>query len=153
MAQGQGRTGEREGRRRAGARRQRERRSRRAGAAATALLLLPVLGCDGGITLPDDVAFQTGVLAGVNGVDFSLVLGWEPPEVVETLWVKEGEEDVCGVIWTVGDGTDLLVREGSALRRAVPEDLVPFRDVRVWTSGPIAESCPAQGTADAVEFF
>ena len=110
-------------------------------------------GCDdAGITTPDRDPTFLGILVGLNGCDFTEVCPLVIPGVVETAWVKNDLEDPCGVILTVDEDTELLLREGSALRRAAPADFTPFRDVAAWVVGDVvAESCPAQGLAESIE--
>lgn len=109
-------------------------------------------GCDDGITTPDRDPTMEGILVGMNGCGYDQVCTAMVPERIETVWVKTDIEDPCGVTLTVTGRTDLLVREGSALRRALPGDFTMLRPVRVWIVGDVvAESCPAQGGAEALE--
>ena len=102
------------------------------------LLLAALAGCDdAGITTPDRDPFLTGLLVGLNGCDFTEACIAVVPESVETLWAKTDLEDPCGVILGVDEDTELLVREGSALRRATVTDFTPFRELAVWVVGDI----------------
>lgn len=128
----------------------------RLGLVAVALLLAAAAACDDdGITVPGDEAAQVGVIVEVDATPFAAAVpgrtGALRTEVARNIWVKEDTAQACGVVWTLGSTTDVLVRTGSALRRAVDADLAVGRSVRVWTDGPVAESCPAQGLATAVE--
>ena len=120
-------------------------------------LALPATGCDAdGITVPAAAPAQTGVIVEVDAGPFSNAPTPEGAtdvrsEVPRTIWVKEDVSEECGIVWTFDAETEVLVRSGSALRRAVDEDLRVDRPVRVWTDGPVAESCPAQGVPTAVE--
>jgi len=108
--------------------------------------------CDDGITTPDRDPTLVGLLAGVNDCDFDEFCLAAVPDSITRVWVKADMEDPCGVVLTVDRRTDLLVREGSALRRALPEEFTPWRPVKAWVRGDvIAESCPAQGGAEALE--
>lgn len=142
------------------------RRVRRAGPwPLTALLALGAAAAaacgEDQLATPSGDPASSGPLVGVNGRAFvdptGQGLGWpvDPsapaPDSVERIWVADGDDDPCGVIWTVDETTELQLRESSALRRAVPADFTPLRRTLVWTRGAIAESCPAQGTADVVE--
>lgn len=127
---------------------------RRFGASlAICALALGWAACDDdGITIPGRSASLEGVLAGVNGCDFTQACVAVVPDSITRVWVKEDTTDACGVILSVDRSTDLLVREGSALRRALPQEFTPWRPVRVWVKGDmIAESCPGQGGAEAIE--
>lgn len=109
-------------------------------------------GCDDGITTPDRDPTMEGILVGVNGCDFSQPCVAVVPDSITSVWVKTDAQDPCGVTLTVTRRTDLLVREGLAVRRALPEEFTAWRPVRVWIEGDVvAESCPAQGGAEALE--
>ena len=120
---------------------------------ALSVAILALTACDeDGITAPDRAPFMMGQVVGLNGCDFTQACIAVVPTSVETVWVKENQDDPCGVILSVDEKTDLLVRESSALRRAVPTDFTPFREAHVWVAGNvIAESCPAQGLLEAIE--
>lgn len=120
--------------------------------ALTGAALLAWSGCDDGITVPDRTPTLTGVLAGVNGCDFTQPCVAVVPDSITSVWVKTDQNDPCGVILSVDRRTDLLVREGSALRRALPAEFTAWRPVKAWVRGDvIADSCPGQGGAEAVE--
>lgn len=138
-----------------------ERRGEGSRARVTAVLVgvsLLAMACDDGITVPGDEPAQDGIVVGLNAAPFGggpegdtlTPIDWNIPDSLETVWVNDSIGSPCGVLWTVGPATDLLVQEGSALRRAVPADFLPLRDVRVWTDGPVADSCPQQGTATTI---
>lgn len=76
-----------------------------------------------------------------------------PPTAPEssTVHVKRANRDMCGIIFVIGEETEIFRRtpvfglEGSDL------DAIRSGDrVKVWSTGPILESCPAQGRADAI---
>lgn len=122
---------------------------------AVAVLLGGAAACDDdGITVPGDAPAQEGVVVEIDADPFGAAAAGGPDvrtELARNIWVKEDTTQACGVVWTLDSRTDVLVREGSALRRAVDTDLRVDRPVRVWTDGVIADSCPGQGTATAVE--
>lgn len=129
---------------------------------AAVLVLCAAAACDDdGITLPGNEPAQTGVIVEIDARPFGAATGAAAVQeedddgrltlVPRSIWVKEDPAEACGIVWTLDAGTDVLVRTGSALRRAVDGDLAVDRPVRVWTDGAIAESCPAQGLASAVE--
>ena len=127
---------------------------RRSGRVWVALLAATVgwAACDSGITTPDSQPTLTGILVGVNGCDFTELCLTVVPDSISRVWVKTDENDPCGVTLSVDRRTDLVVRVGSALRRARPEDFTPWRPVHAWVRGDvIAESCPGQGGAQALE--
>lgn len=128
-------------------------RRRFSAALAICTLALGWAACDdAGITVPGRSASLEGVLAGVNGCDFTQACVAVVPDSITRVWVKTDTADACGVILTVDRGADLLVREGSALRRALPQEFTPWRPVRAWVEGNvIADSCPGQGAAEAIE--
>ena len=115
--------------------------------------LLVGAGCDDdGITTPGAPPAAEGILAGVNGCDFTQPCAAVVPDSIWQVWVKADQDDNCGVLFAVDRGTDLLIREGTALRRAAPEEFTPWRPVRAWSpDGAVADSCPGQATARAVE--
>lgn len=117
-------------------------------------LALTTLGfaCESGITTPDRAPTLDGILAGVNGCDFTELCVAVVPDSIRTVWIKSDEGDPCGVRLSVDRRTALVVREGSALRAALPYEFTPWRPVRAWVRGDvIADSCPGQGAAEAVE--
>lgn len=122
-----------------------------------ALALGAAVACDDdGITIPGDEPAQEGIIVAVDADRFGAAAtptgtATVRTEIARTIWVKEDTAQACGIVWTFDAETDVLVREGSALRRAVDGDLQVERPVGVWTDGPVAESCPAQGIATAVE--
>jgi hypothetical protein len=123
------------------------------GAGLAIAVTLAGAACDDeGITVPGRNATLVGVLAGVNGCDFTQACVAVVPDSITQVWVKTDTTDACGVILSVDRDTNLLVREGSALRRALPAEFTAWRPVRAWVRGDVvAESCPAQGGAEAVE--
>ena len=108
--------------------------------------------CDEGITTPDRDPTLVGILVGMNECDFTEFCLTVVPDSIWRVWVKTDQDDPCGVTLAVDRRTELVVREGSALRRALPEDFTPWRAVHAWVRGDvIAESCPGQGAAQALE--
>lgn len=120
---------------------------------AVALAAAAATACDDqGITIPGRGFDIEGEIVGVNGCDFEEPCIAVVPEVIESVWIKTDRTDACGIIFSVTEASDLLLRQGSALRRAEPADFTPFRAVRAWArGGVIAESCPAQAEAETIE--
>lgn len=114
------------------------------------LSVVPVAGCDG----PTDLELPAGEPT-IEGpiVARDVPLGIADDEV-PTVHVKRDDDDSCGIIFAVEDFTEIVRRTGAgALVPAGVEDLEVGRRVRVWARGGIAESCPAQGRAEAVELL
>lgn len=110
------------------------------GLVATALLV----GC-GSLTFPDGNPAIQGDIVGVGpGIPFG---------AENRIWVKETPEAPCGIVFAVTGGTEIgeAQPDGSIAERSFA-DLTEGRTVRVW-AGPIAESCPGQGRADAIELI
>jgi hypothetical protein len=98
------------------------------------------------LTFPDgDPAIQ-GEIVGV-GPD-------TPFNGQNTIWVKETPESPCGIVFTVTESTNIGAElpDGSISEHSFA-DLAVGLVVRVWASGGIAESCPGQGRADAIELI
>lgn len=111
------------------------------------LAVVPVAGCGG----PTDLELPAGE-ATIEGpiVARDVPLGIADDEV-PTVHVKRDDDDSCGIIFAVEDFTVIArLTGGRALVPAVVEELEVGRRVRVWARGAIAESCPAQGRAEAV---
>jgi len=82
----------------------------------------------------------------IVGIGSAIPFGGE-----RTIWVKAMPESPCGVVYTVDSGTDIRARQADgSIQSGVFDDLLMGQPVRVW-SGPIAESCPGQADADAIE--
>ena len=80
--------------------------------------------------------------------DLAISIG-SPP----TIHVKESEQEECGVVYVVRESTPISRRDPNGrLARATVSDLTVGKRVTVW-SDFIAESCPAQGGALAVEIL
>jgi hypothetical protein len=98
------------------------------------------LGCaPNGGTLPNDAPYMSGTITAVGRV----AEGW-------SVRVEERPQDVSGSakgVFRVGDRTDVRRATGG---RARAEELREGQRVRVWVSGPVAESYPIQAGARAV---
>lgn len=125
--------------------------------AILAASLLVLAGCEADVLPPGGEPDDAGLVAAV-GPD--LGPGTHDSEGLLTrIHVKTDPSDPneCGVIYDVYDEngpvtTVLRVREADGgLRPAVVDDLTVGVEVRVWHTGDIAESCPAQGVATMVE--
>lgn len=112
--------------------------------APTIALLCVVLAC-GAPTFPDR---QPTIAGEVVGIGAEVPFG-----SARSVWVKESPADPCGIVFRVTEDTEIGARasDDSVDPRRF-DDLAIGRDVRVW-SGPIAESCPGQGRADAIEIL
>jgi hypothetical protein len=104
-----------------------------AAAAATAALLT---GCGGETALapPDYEPGYSGTVEDVSGGGTVLV---------------KAEGDTCGIWVTPTDRVQVLRRTGATYEEAEWADLQAGRSVELWIPGPIAESCPLQGEAEA----
>ena len=70
-----------------------------------------------------------------------------------TVHVKQTPGEPCGIVFSIGSETDIVVRDPrGALSRAPFDSLTAGRIVRVW-SGAVAESCPGQSRAGAIEII
>jgi hypothetical protein len=65
-----------------------------------------------------------------------------------TVLVK-AEGDACGIWVSPAEEVHVFRRSGSSFEEAAWADLVPGSQVELWIPGPIAESCPMQGEAEA----
>jgi hypothetical protein len=99
--------------------------------------LLATLACaPNGGTIPTDPPFMSGTVTSIGRV----AEGW-------IVRVEERPQDVSGSakgVFRVGDRTD--VRRGGG-GRARSDDLREGQRVRVWVTGPVAESYPVQAAA------
>jgi hypothetical protein len=59
-----------------------------------------------------------------------------------------GREPAASV--TITRGTDVLVSRGASVQRTSPDELTTGTRVRVWFTGPVAESFPVQVAAGTV---
>ncbi len=111
-----------------------------------AVLVLPTCSSPSDLELPDTRATIEGpIVARDVATSFS-------DEGQPTFHVKEGDDDPCGIIFTVEEFTEIARRNATGeLIEARVEELTVGTRVRVWARGGIAESCPAQGRAEAVE--
>jgi hypothetical protein len=102
--------------------------------------LLAALGCaPNGGTLPNDAPFMNGTITAIGRV----AEGW-------SVRVEERPQDVSGSakgVFRVGERTDVRRTSGG---RARAEDLREGQRVRVWVTGPVAESYPVQAGARLV---
>lgn len=118
-------------------------------AVATLGAALVQAGCDSstGPELPGSAPAITGPIVARN-VDTPTSDG-RP-----TIHVKEIPNDPCGIIFALEPDTEIARRtDEDALVAAAVDELTVGLPVRVWARGGIAESCPAQGVADAVEIL
>lgn len=100
--------------------------------------LLAIAGCKNDLGIPTDPSALDGVVVARD---------------TTTLHVKHEPGEQCGVVFRVDARTDLLQRTATGtIERARFEDMVVGREVRVW-AGAIAESCPGQALATAIELL
>ncbi len=68
-----------------------------------------------------------------------------------TVWVKAAADSPCGIVFLVEAETDIGARQpDDSVEDRRFEDLAVGHRVRIW-SGDVAESCPGQAAADAIE--
>lgn len=121
------------------------RRVRRIAVAAPLLALLAVVGCGrvADVRIPSEPAGITGEVMSLERADTRGVLA---------SMLVEGPAQPSGA---VSDKASVTVTEQTSIARAgrwVPaEELAVGQSVRVWFTGPVAESYPVQGTAEFVE--
>ena len=85
----------------------------------------------------------------IVGRDQSISIGGPP-----TVHVKETVNEECGIIFTIRDPVLVQKRTASgALTPASISELTIGRQVAVWARGGIAESCPAQAGALAIQII
>lgn len=114
----------------------------RALALAMALGAATAVGC-GSPTFPDREPTLEGEIVGVGDT--------VPFGSQRTIWVKAAPDAACGVVFRVQAGTDIGERRpDNSVEDRRFEDLRVGQRVKIW-SGAVAESCPGQATADAVE--
>ncbi|MCG8469862.1 MAG: YobA family protein [Gemmatimonadetes bacterium] len=112
------------------------------GRAATLAALVAFAGC-GGLTFPDETPALRGDIVAIG---LNMPFGG-----ARTIWVKEAPESPCGIVFTILPRTDLGERQpDGSVEERVFQDLSVGQTVRVW-SGAVAESCPGQAQADALE--
>lgn len=106
-----------------------------------AALVGSVAAC-GSLTFPDEAPSIQGDIVGI-GDD-------TPFGGATTIWVKEDPDDPCGVVFGTDEAFIGRRLSDGEVREIDFDQLAIGQTVRVW-SGPIAESCPGQGSADAIE--
>ena len=85
----------------------------------------------------------------IVGRDQTISMGGPP-----TLHVKKTVNEECGIIFTIRDPVLVQRRSSSgALTAASISELTIGREVAVWAKGGIAESCPAQAGALAIQIL
>lgn len=122
-------------------------RDRRSGgwiARATPVAIALFLAC-GSIAFPDAEPAIEGEVVG-TGPDI-------PFGAEGRFWVKEAPDAPCGIVFRVTGSTTIGERrpKGTIAERSL-DDITVGRAVRVW-AGAVAESCPGQGEAAAVELI
>lgn len=110
------------------------------------VLLLLAAGCATATAPDSEPSTLEGPIVSVND---EAVLG----RATRRIHVKP-PEDECGIIFSVSPSTEIRARTArGGVQRAGPDDLTVGRTVRVWTSGVLLLSCPAQGGADVIEIL
>jgi hypothetical protein len=103
---------------------------------AGSTLLLALACAPNGATLPTDAPFMSGTVTAIGRI----AEGW-------IVRVEERPQDVSGSAkgaFRVRERTDVRRAGGTRMR---PDELREGQRVRVWVSGPIAESYPVQAGA------
>jgi hypothetical protein len=112
----------------------------------TWILLAAVLaagcGMPSGATLPDEAPSIEGTIQQSSAIQGGRrILVEASPQVA-------GREPAASI--TVLPGVDVLAGSGETVVRASADELVVGARVRVWFTGPVAESFPVQATAGTV---
>jgi hypothetical protein len=112
-----------------------------------ALVTVLALGCNSPI-LPNEEPTIEGAIHARNVPSPSA--GGRP-----TVHVKESAADPCGIIFSIDDETGLGRRDADGAVRQIPLEQFEVGDrVRAWARGGIvAESCPGQASAEAIELL
>lgn len=123
------------------------RSPRSAATVVAAAVALAVPACDAGVQAPSGPPAIEGEIVDV-GRELSSV---EPPASSDLLvWIKEDRDDECGIVFFVRRSTQVLVGD----RRAGLDEIRIGHRARAWTGDePLAESCPAQGVARALQLI
>jgi hypothetical protein len=104
---------------------------------ALLLALVALAGCGGGDDVgapPDRAAEYAGLLEETDGEG--------------RLLVRAGG-DACGIWTSREDGARAFRRTGGGFEEISWDAMAPGDQVELWIPGPIAESCPMQGAAEA----
>jgi hypothetical protein len=102
-------------------------------------IVIAVACAPNGGTLPNDAPFMSGTVTAIGRV----AEGW-------SVRVEERPQDVSGSmkgVFRVGERTNVRRAGGGAVRA---EELREGQRVRVWVTGPIAESYPVQAGARVI---
>jgi hypothetical protein len=98
------------------------------------LVLAAGCGSDDSLGPPAGAATYSGTVIQVDGASV----------------LVRADDDACG-IWTSQAGSaQVFTAMGDGYVTASWDDLEPGMTVDLWIPGPIAESCPLQGAAEAV---
>ncbi len=105
--------------------------------AALCVLSFAAAGCGGddAPTPPEGASAYAGVVESVESDGRVLV---------------RADGDECGFVLAETDDTEVLRRDGDSYQSASWSDLTEGTEAEVWISGPMANSCPGQASADAV---
>lgn len=99
--------------------------------------------CSGNSFAPDNAVVYSGTVVALNPVTF----GTAAPSI----HVKSSTDQQCGVIFSMTNTTPIRVRVQNQTADGDVDVLKVGSKVNVYFSGIVAESCPAQGGAYAVE--
>ena len=112
---------------------------------AAIAIALAMLGC-GSVAFPDRQPVIEGEIVGVApDVPFD---GGSPTKI----WVKEEQADPCGIVFETADAAIGRRGDDGAVDDRTFDDLAPGVRVRVWADA-VAESCPGQADATAIEIL
>lgn len=120
-------------------------------AAGTGVALGAILAaCAGMFSLPDEEPTIAGEIVAVTGTQ----PGSASPVVTVHIKTTPVDMDACGIIFRVTADTDIgITASDGTLREGEVADLRIGSLARAWASGGVAESCPAQATAAAIELL
>lgn len=121
-------------------------RTHRIGILPAAAVLIAIAACGDSITFPAGQETLLGIVVGIQDDN--------PFDQPNALWVKEQPDSPCGIVFRVTKDTDIGERQpdGSIAERRYSDIGLDYQ-IRVWSSGPVAESCPGQATATVIEII
>lgn len=100
-------------------------------------VVIALAACHEFFGVPDDVATIDGTISTVTA---------------SSVLIERDVTKCERIVFTINSKTDILILQANGDRtKGTIADLTVGRKARGWADGPIAESCPAQAVAEAVE--